>query len=360
MAHGMAQEARLTDRLARLRLPVDSLKSEPPVPLPLLARPRTGAAMRYEAHQRQNTIDSVLIGGAIAMLLVASTYLLWGPYSALAAAAVAAAGYFLAPRLPARTVMALYRASPLDKRHGRQIATVAATLGERAGLDRPPALFVIQSATLNAFSTGSRDDGAIALTEGLLRKLTLRELAGVIAHEIAHIRNGDLPIMTLADILTRATHVASLAAVGVAAFYLPAAIAGEVRLPWLPILLLALAPTISSLLMLALSRSREFDADLDSVVLSGDAVGLASALAKLEPQNGKAIEDLLPPGGRRTPQPSLLRSHPTSAERIERLRAAGDFHRHPPLPIHEEPMVSLVGVGPVAMRPRFRLPGIWY
>jgi heat shock protein HtpX len=115
-----------------------------------------------------------------------------------------------------------------------------------------------------------------------------------------------------------------------------------------------------SLLQLALSRTREFDADLDGAVLTGDPVGLASALSRVERYQGRLWEDLAAPGGRRIPAPSVLRSHPETEERVARLRSLAPEQMLPPLDIREEPMVSLVGFGPVAIRPRFRLPGLWF
>ena len=89
-------------------------------------------------------------------------------------------------------------------------------------------------------------------------------------------------------------------------------------MPWLLVLTLALAPTFVSLLQLALSRAREFDADIDAAGLTGDPVGLASALDKLQRRQGSLWETILMPGGR-IPDPSLLRTHPKTEERIVRL-----------------------------------------
>src|SRR5690606_22009340 len=91
-------------------------------------------------------------------------------------------------------------------------------ISERAGLERRPRLFVIPSSTLNAFATGSRDNATIAVTAGLLRTLSLRELAGVLAHEVSHIRNNDLWVMSLADAMSRFTQALSTLAVMLASF----------------------------------------------------------------------------------------------------------------------------------------------
>jgi heat shock protein HtpX len=84
-------------------------------------------------------------------------------------------------------------------------------------------------------------------------------------------------------------------------------------------------------------------------------------LEKLERYQGHFWEDMmLPVPGRRIPTPSLLRSHPLTQERVARLRALQDAPMLPQLSIAEEPMVSLVGLGPIAMRPRYRWTGVWF
>ena len=129
----------------------------------------------------------------------------------------------------------------------------------------------------------------------------------------------------------------------------------------LALALLYLAPTASSLIQLGLSRTREYDADLEGASLTGDPEALASALEKLERYQGHFWEDMrLPVPGRRIPQPSLLRSHPRTEDRVARLRALSERPMLPHLAVAEEPMVSLVGLGPVAMRPRYRWTGVWF
>ena len=167
--------------------------------------------------------------------------------------------------------------------------------------------------------------------------------------------------MALADAMTRFTQVLSYLAVFLAIFNLPAWLLGDVDMPFLGLLLLYLAPTIGSLLQLALSRTREYDADLAGAELTGDPRGLASALAKLERYQGSFWEDLMfPVPARRIPQPSLLRSHPPTEERIRRLLELEHRELPPPIEVVEEPMVSMVGVSPGSMQPRYRFPGVWF
>ncbi|MGE0022157.1 MAG: M48 family metalloprotease, partial [Hyphomicrobium sp.] len=110
-------------------------------------------------------------------------------------------------------------------------------------------------------------------------------------------------------------------------------------------------------------RAREFEADRTAAALTGDPASVASALSRLETYTGHFWEDLMfPVPARRVPQPSLLRSHPETEERIRRLlEAAPDGTApHAPLVIVEQPMMSLVGYGPGDMRPRYRWPGLWF
>jgi heat shock protein HtpX len=316
----------------------------------------------HRLHKARNTLHSALLVGGLGLLTGFSAWLIWGGMGVAVTLAVIGLIYAFAPRLPPELIMRMYRARQLDPRHGGQIVHIVDALADRAELPAPPRVYVIPSMTLNAFAAGSPGKAVIGITEGLLRRLTLREVAGVLAHEISHIRNNDLAVMGLADLMTRFTQSLAYLALILAVFNLPAFLLGDTD-TWLPagLILLYLAPTAGSLIQLALSRTREYDADLEGASLTGDPEGLASALEKLERYQGYFWEDMaLPVPGRRIPQPSLLRSHPRTEDRIARLRALGERELLPQLAIAEEPMVSLVGLGPVAMRPRYRWTGVWF
>lgn len=313
------------------------------------------------AHRRRNVVHSVLLLLGLGSIVAVATLALWGPAGAIAAAAGIAAAYVLSPRVPPDAVMRLYRAERLPPGGAGHLSRIVAELSARAELPRAPDLYVVPSSTLNAFATGTPQASAIAITEGLLRRLTMREIIGVLAHEMSHIRNNDLHVMGLADILTRFAQSLSYVAVTLAALNVYAHFNGDRTMAWWPIMLLYLAPALSSLLQLGLSRAREFDADLEAAMMTGDPVGLASALRRLEHYTGALWEDLmLPVPGRRIPQPSLLRSHPETEDRVRRLLALTGPAPLDPIAVAEEPMVSMVGWGPGTMRPRYRWPGIWY
>lgn len=318
-------------------------------------------ANSLHAHKARNTLHSALLVGGQGLLTAFSAWLIWGGMGVAVTLVAIGIIYAFAPRLPPEVLMRMYRARPLDPRNGGPILHIIDVLSDRAELPAAPKAYVIPSMTLNAFATGTPQKAMIGVTEGLLRRLTLNELAGVLAHEISHIRNNDLAVMSLADVMTRFTQMLSYLAVFLALFNLPAFLLGDSEISFLGLLLLYLAPTAGSLIQLALSRTREYDADLEGAGLTGDPESLASALEKLERYQGHFWEDMmLPVPGRRIPQPSLLRSHPLTQERVARLRSLQGTEMLPQLSIAEEPMVSLVGLGPIAMRPRYRWTGVWF
>jgi heat shock protein HtpX len=321
---------------------------------------RLAAYLRLDSLTRNDFHAAILLGG-LGCLSAFCAWLLWSWPGVLAALASVAAIAAVAPRLPPGAIMRLYRAEPIDPAHGAQIIQLVDILRGRAGLAAAPSLFVIPSITANAFAAGRPQRAAIAVTEGLLRRLSLSELTGVLGHEVAHIANNDLFIMSLADLMTRFTQALAYLAICLAVFNLPAFLLGDSDVSLLALLLLYLAPTIGSLLQLSLARAREFDADLAGAALSGDPAGLAAALNKIERVQGTLWEDMmLPVPGRRIPVPSVLRTHPATEERIGRLRALEHVQLAPAIKLPEAPMVSLAGLGPGEMRPRLRFPGVWF
>ena len=321
---------------------------------------RFAANLGLDSLTRNDVHAAILLGG-LGLLTAFCGWLLWSWAGVFAALVSIAAIAHFAPRLPPEAVMRLYRAKPIDKAHGAQIVHVVEVLSTRAGLAATPAVYVIASMTVNAFAVGTPQTAAIGITEGLLRRLSLRELTGVLGHEISHIANNDLAIMSLADVMTRFAQALSYLAIFLAIFNLPGLLLGDSDISLRALLLLYLAPMIGSLLQLALARAREFDADLAGASLTGDPAGLASALNHIERIPGTLWEDMmLPVPGRRIPAPSVLRTHPPTQERIDRLRLLEGAQLPPPIDVAEEPMLSLAGVGPGDMRRRLRFPGVWF
>jgi heat shock protein HtpX len=312
-------------------------------------------------HTAKNALHAALLMGGLGLLTAFSASLLWGWAGVLVALAWIGLIYAFAPRLPPELIMRVYRARRLDPRQGAQIIHIVELLARRAELASTPPIFIIPSMTLNAFAAGTPNKAVIGITEGLLRRLSLRELTGVLAHELSHVRNNDLAVMSLADVMTRFTQALCYLALFLAVINLPAMLLGDSDISLGALLLLYLAPTAGSLLQLSLSRTREYEADIEGATLTGDPRGLASALDRLERYQGHFWEDLMyPVPSRRIPQPSLLRSHPPTKERIQRLLALENRELPPPVEVIEEPMVSMVGFGPGSMQPRYRFPGVWF
>lgn len=313
-----------------------------------------------DEHHRTNLIHSAILLSGMTCVLMLASGMLWGWIGIAGAVCSVLAIALLAPRIKPSQVMALYRATHIPP-STTQLSSLVDVLAWRAQLPVRPSLYVVPSMTLNAFAVGTHSSSAIAVTEGLLRRLSLREIAGVIAHEMSHIKHNDLWLMGLADLITRFLQSLSYVALFLAVLNVFALINEEPTVPWLGILLLYTAPALSSLLQLALSRTREYQADASAVSLTGDPMGLAAALRNVDNGTGRFWEDLmLPVPARRVAQPSLLRTHPETDDRIQRLLELAATPNLEPLVIVEQPMVSLVGLGPGDLRPRYRWPGLWY
>jgi heat shock protein HtpX len=189
---------------------------------------------------------------------------------------------------------------------------VVAEVCRRAQLSRLPDLYYVAApAQMNAYAYGGPESSAIIVTEGLLRGMSLGEIAGILAQEVAHIRNQDAWAMDWAAALNRAIERVSPAV-------LTALRARGERSPGGPLAsLLSAAPAIGRLLLLALSRIRELDADATALELTGDSHAMVGALAKLERHhNGSAM-----PAARDFDDGSMrfLRSHPETSERVGTL-----------------------------------------
>ncbi|ANM30039.1 hypothetical protein ABI59_11345 [Acidobacteria bacterium Mor1] len=274
--------------------------------------------LSFAEHRLRNVTHSVLLVGGMLLLLAVVGYLFAGTKGLFFLGAIAAILFIVSPRVSPRLILRMYRARPLHEADAPYLVRVVEELARRANLERVPELYYVPSKMVNAFAVGTRDNAAIGLTDGILRTLNRRELTGVLAHEMSHVRSNDTRVMGLADMISRATNTLSMIGQFLLFLNLPLILTGRAAIPWLAVLLLILAPTVASLLQLALSRAREYDADLGAARLTGDPEGLASALAKLEQVASGWFERILIPG-RRVPEPSMLRSHPRTEDRIRRL-----------------------------------------
>jgi heat shock protein HtpX len=267
-------------------------------------------------HRVLNRLHTWLLIGGSLLLLAVSAWIYAGPVGIGYAVVFGAVSLFAMRRVSPPMVLRMYKAQPVTRAQFPLGVEMIEELSRRAELPSVPKLHVVPSNLMNAFAVGRQSDSAIAVTDALVRNLTARELAGVLAHEISHIAHEDIKVMALADVVSRFTSFLSTMGMFTAVFNL----GGFFQIPWSAVLLLLVAPTVGSVLQLALSRTREFDADLGAAMLTGDPDGLSSALVKLERGNKRGWEGMILPGGR-IPDPSILRSHPRTEDRIAKLNA---------------------------------------
>ncbi|WP_214404881.1 zinc metalloprotease HtpX [Pseudonocardia lacus] len=305
-------------------------------------------------HRLRNAAQAVLLVGGMVAVLALLAWAFFGPVGLLVALLGAGAVLVLRPVPSPQLVLSMYRAREVPPSVLPDLHRFVRVLAQRGGLPAVPRLYYVASPMLNAFAVGRRDEAAIAVTDGLLRTLPSRQLAGVIAHEVSHIRAGDLWVMNLSDVLGRITHALAYGGVLAVLISLPVMVSGGLRSLWLFALLGAL-PTVVSLLQLALSRSREYDADLEAAVLTGDPEGLADGLERLERTTGRIWERVVVPH-RRAPDPLLLRTHPPTEERVRRLRRLVPPIDHDRLGDHTPLRPS--AYQPVQAPVRLRFPGV--
>ena len=273
---------------------------------------------RYVSGKFQNTFQTLIILAAMVSLFGLLGWIIFGIFGVFWALMIAGFILVSTPKLSPLLVLRMYDAKALYREDAVGLYDIVSELSRRVDLRHVPRLHYIPSRTMNAFSVGSKNNAAIAVSDGLIRALSERELAGVLAHEVSHISSNDLRLHALADMMTRVTSMLSFFGQILIIFYLPVVLFTDARLPLVFILILIFAPMVSVILQLALSRTREFDADLSAVRLTNDPRGLASALQKMENYDRSAW-DILVNSGKKNLHPSIMRTHPHTRKRIERL-----------------------------------------
>lgn len=315
----------------------------------------------WSRHVLLNRLQSVLLLGAMAGFLALLGWLLWGEQGIYI---LLLSGMLLAlmnPVLSPQLVMRMYRATPLSEYEVPLLHEAVQELARRAGLPQAPRLYYLPSSMVNAFSVGRGRQAAIGVSDGLLHTLNGREAIGVLAHEISHVRNHDTWVMGLADLFSRLTSTMSLFGQILLFVNLPLLLFSAATINWFAIIALILAPTLSALAQLGLSRTREYDADLNAVRLTGDPQGLALALAKLERIQAAWLERIILPG-RGIPEPSLLRTHPPTEDRIRRLLSLQTLldDTLSGLSLSEDSPARHLAQGGIKRPPGWHLSGLWH
>lgn len=275
-----------------------------------------------------NQIKTAALLGLLSGLLVLGGYYLTGDRQGLfMGLAVAALSSFGSWYYSDKAALMAYRAQPLARHEAPELYDMVGSLSAKAGIPMPT-LFVVPTKSPNAFATGrDPEHAAVAVTEGILELLSREELEGVLAHELTHIRNRDTLTQAVAGTLAGAiTFIGRFLTFG--GLYYPVTRDDRRGANPLGVLfLIILAPIAAALVQFAISRTREFAADLGSAEITGNPLSLASALKKLEavghqiPMNGNpAMSPLLIVNPLSTEGlQSLFRTHPSTEERIRRL-----------------------------------------
>ncbi|MGW8195744.1 MAG: zinc metalloprotease HtpX [Desulforhopalus sp.] len=277
-----------------------------------------------QQHKNANLRDTLILVTAITAIMFFLGWMLAGLYGILLAGLFCLAQLLVNPYYASPLVLKALRAQRLSPQVYPELFQIVLRVAKRAGLPRTPNLYCISSETMNGFVLGNEKNPSIVLTDSLLRKLNLEEIAGIIGHEVAHIRNRDLWLMNASNTVVRITHFLATTGTIMLLLFLPAMLIGEIRPALLSVLLIVYSPTICLFLQLALSRTREFEADRVAVELVGEVYGLVSALRKVEQNNEGLLRKLLITPWK-IPRSSLLHTHPPTRERIGKLLSMTDF-----------------------------------
>ena len=226
------------------------------------------------------------------------------------------AGAVFLPRLPIRMVMKLMKGRPLPPQNAPGLYSHVARICERAELKSVPDLYLVDGPP-NAFSSGSGRHSGLAISSSLLSALRPEEVVAVLAHEIAHIKHGDVGLSRFAELLTRLGRV--LAITGLAIAFVTVLLGERVEAPVWGLWILAFMPLILTMLQLAQARQREFLADETAARLTGAPISMARALHKIERGQKSPFRRLMSDITRSADIPPWLRTHPPTEARIQRL-----------------------------------------
>ncbi|MDO8290845.1 MAG: zinc metalloprotease HtpX [Parvibaculum sp.] len=279
-----------------------------------------------------NSAKTFILIAAMTALFMGIGSLIGGTSGAMIALVLAAAMNLFAYWKSDKMVLSMHGAQAVDEAAAPQLVRLVRQLSENAGLPMP-AVYIMHQEQPNAFATGRNpENAAVAVTTGLLNNLSTEELAGVLAHELAHIKNRDTLIMTIT-----ATIAGAISMLANFAFFFGGSrddnrtgIIGTLAL-------MILAPMAAGLVQMAISRTREYEADAMGAEISGRPLWLASALEKIEVASHRSINQAaernpasahmfiinpLHGGGR----DRLFSTHPATANRIAKLREIAAGH----------------------------------
>ncbi len=277
-----------------------------------------------------NQMKTVMLLALLTALLLWIGHAIAGQSGLMVALVMAAVMNFGAYWFSDRVVLRMYGAEEVSEAQAPELYGLVRELVARAGMPMPR-LYVIPEEAPNAFATGRNPHhAAVAVTEGILRLLTRDELAGVIAHELGHVRNRDTLVMTITATIAGALSMLANLAMWGAMLGGRSSDDDEGGHPIGGLLGVILAPIVATLIQMAISRSREFLADEAGARLTGNPLALASALRKIEAWSRRVpmisgspatahLFIINPFSGGGLIQ--LFSTHPSTDERIARLEA---------------------------------------
>ncbi len=263
------------------------------------------------ALQRAQAYLRTLTAGLLAAMLVVVGTVSWvlAGWPGLAiSAAILVLGWRAVVELSPIVVMRFFRGVPNARRDSPELAGMVADLARRSGLPTVPRLFYLPQTDINAVAVGAGTGAALGVSHGALRRLTWHEMRGVLAHEMAHLASGDANLLALSTLIAEVTR--SLAIMGLFLGAVVLIMLGPDSIPLGFVLFLGMVSPVVVGLHLALARTREFAADLQAVATTGDPLGLAQALFKIEqmakPRRTRGLARL----------PIWLRTHPQTTDRV--------------------------------------------
>jgi heat shock protein HtpX len=266
-----------------------------------------------------NSLRTFMLMAAMTAIFVTAGFLIGGATGMLIALALGGAMNLFSYWNSDKIVLRMYGAVQVDESHPepliRNYVADTLALADGAGMPRPK-VYVIEQDQPNAFATGRNpENAAVAATVGLLRMLDRREIRGVMAHELAHVKNRDTLTMTVtATVAGAVSALANFALIFGGDRDRPGGMIGT-------LVLMLLAPMAAALVQMAISRSREYDADRVGAEICGDPAALASALQKIE---GRARRVINPTAERNPASAQLFIINPLSGQGADNL-----FSTHP-------------------------------